>query len=116
MAALDVTPEGLGVRLGRWERFATFQRDFSVPWAHVDAAYPVRDLWPQVLGWRWPGIGIPHVILVGRMVYRDGRDFCAIFRDRPGLIVELSDQPYRRLLFSAPATTVTAVIERVTRG
>lgn len=116
MAVLEVTPTGLAVRLGRWERFGTFQRDFTVAWGNVDAAYPVRDLWPQVLGWRWPGIGIPHVILVGRMVYRDGRDFCAIYRDRPGILLELSDEPYRRLLISTPAPTVTAIVRQVTEG
>ena len=116
MATLVLDPAGLTVQLGRWERFGTFQRSFTVPWDHIDAAYAIQDMWPHVLGWRWPGIGIPHVILVGRMVYRDGRDFCAIHRAQPGILLELHGEPYQRLLLSAPSKVVRQVIARVTGG
>ena len=116
MATLDLSPTGLTVRLGRWERFGTMQRSFTVPWESIDAAYAIQDMWPHVLGWRWPGIGIPHVILVGRMVYRDGRDFCAIYRAQPGILLDLHGQKYRRLLISAPGDVVGRIITRVTQG
>ena len=116
MATLVLDPAGLTVQLGRWERFGTFQRSFTVAWDHIDGAYAIHDLWPRVLGWRWPGLGIPHVVLVGRMAYRDGRDFCAIHRAQSGIILELHGEPYRRLLLSAPADVVRRIITRVTEG
>ena len=116
VAALVLTPAELQVRLGRWERLGTTQREFAVPWDHIDSARAISDMWRNILGWRWPGIGVPHVVLIGRMVHRDGRDFCAIYMDRPGVILEMHDEPYRRLLISAPGDVVQAIIQRVTQG
>ena len=116
MATLVLSTTGLTVQLGRWERFGTFQRTFTVPWDNIDAAYAIQDMWPHVLGWRWPGIGIPHVVLVGRMVYRDGRDFCAIHRAQPGILLELHGEDYNRLLLSAQADVVGQILRRVTQG
>ena len=116
MATLVLTPTELQVRLGRWEKFGTLQRDFAVPWDHIDSARAIKDTWRNVLGWRWPGLGIPHVVLIGRMVYREGRDFCAIYMDKGGVLLELHDEPYRRLLISAPDDVVRAIVQRVTQG
>lgn len=114
MALLIPTDDGLRVGLSRWERFGTMQRDFTVPWAHLDSAELVKDLWPRVRGWRWPGIGIPHVILLGRMRSRDGNDFCAIYNSRPGVILGLHDEKYSRLLISAPGDVAQEVVARIT--
>lgn len=116
MATFVLTPTELQVRLGRWERLGTLQRDFCVPWDRIDSARAISDMWRNILGWRWPGLGIPHVALIGRMVYRGGRDFCAIYMGRPGVILELHDEPYRRLLISAPGDVVQAIVQRVTQG
>lgn len=104
----------LEVRLGRWERLGTFQDSFAIPWDHIDHAEAVTDMWPRVRGWRWPGIGVPHVVLVGRMRFRGGQDFCALLGTKPGIVLELREEPYERLL----ATTGNAaqILNRVTRG
>lgn len=116
MASLELRPDGLAVRLGKWERFGTFQRDFTVPWEHVDKVDVITDMWPHLQGWRAPGIGIPHVIVVGRMRYRGGKDFCAVHHGQPGLILELHDEPYRRLVLSTPPEVAHEVYARVTGG
>jgi hypothetical protein len=114
MAVLVIEPSHLSVRLGRWERFGTFQGNFDIPWDHIVYAEASKDMWPRVRGWRWPGIGIPHVVLVGRMRYRGGQDFCALIGTKPGIVLELKDEPYNRLL----ATTGNAahIVRRVTLG
>ena len=114
MADLIIEPAVLRVQLGRWEEFGTFQRTFEIPWEHIDHAEAVSDMWPRVRGWRWPGIGIPHVILVGRMRFRGGQDFCALIGTRPGIVLDLPGEPYQRLLATAP--NAGQIVSRVTRG
>lgn len=114
MATLVLEPSHLSVRLSGWERFGTFQRSFDIPWDHIIHAEASTDMWPRVRGWRWPGIGIPHVILVGRMRFRGGRDFCALLGTKPGVILELRDEPYDRLLATTPQGP--AIVKRVTKG
>ena len=114
MADLVVEPTHLAVRLTRWERFGTFQRDFDVPWDRIVHAEAVTDMWPRVRGWRWPGLGIPHVVLIGRMRFRGGQDFCALNGTKPGVVLEVEGGPYARIL----ATTANAarIVKRVTTG
>lgn len=114
MAALVLQPDGLAVRLNRWERLATFQRDFTIPWDHITHAEAPKDIWPQVRGWRWPGLGIPHVVLIGRMRFRGGSDFCVLLGTKPGVALELRDEPYQRLVATTPAGA--EIVHRVTQG
>lgn len=114
MAALVLQPDGLAVRLNRRERLATVQRDFTIPWDHIIHAASSTDMWPQVRGWRWPGLGIPHVVLIGRMRFRGGRDFCALLGTKPGIVLEFREEPYDRLLATAP--NAAQIVQRVTRG
>lgn len=114
MAGLIMHPTHLEVRLSRWEQIGAFQGSFDIPWDHVIYAEAVSDMWPRVRGWRWPGIGIPHVILVGRMRFRGGRDFCALIGTKPGIVLELRDEQYDRLLATAPHAE--HIVRRVTQG
>jgi len=114
MADLVMEPTHLAVRLGGWERFGTFQGSFDIPWDHITHAEASSDMWPRVRGWRWPGIGIPHVILVGRMRYRGGSDFCALLGTKPGIVLEMKEGPYDRLLATAP--NAAQIVRRVTQG
>jgi len=114
MAILQFTPDALEVRLNRWERLGALHDGFAVPWDHIDTARAIKDLWPHVRGWRVPGTGLPHVILLGTMRYRDGRDFTAIYKNLPGVILELHDEEFRRLLISAP--NAGDVVRRVISG
>lgn len=114
MADLVLEPTRLRVQLSRWEEFGTFQRSFDIPWDHIVYAEAVSDMWPRVRGWRWPGIGIPHVILVGRMKFKGGRDFCALLGTKPGIVLELRDEPYERLLATAP--NADRIVARVIQG
>ena len=114
VAQLILEPASLAVRLSRWERFGTFQGSFDIPWDHIIHAEASSDMWPRVRGWRWPGIGVPHVILVGRMRFRGGSDFCALIGTKPGIVLELRDEPYDRVLATAP--NAAQIVKRVTQG
>ena len=114
MAVLEITPDALRVRLNRLEQIGGVHGSFSVPWDHIEHARAISDLWPHVRGWRMPGTGLPHVILLGRMRYRYGTDFTAMYKNLPGVLLELRDEEFRRLLISAP--NAVDVVRRVTTG
>jgi len=114
MAILQIRPDSLAIELNRWERLGALHDSFTIPWSHIDRATAIKDLWPHVRGWRAPGTGLPHVILLGRMRYRDGKDFTAIYKSLPGVILELRDEPFRRILASTP--DAQAIVNRVMSG
>ncbi len=61
----------------------------------------IGGLHKEVLkGVRAPGTGIPYVILLGTMKYKDGRDFTAIYKRRPVTIYEFKDCSYSRWIIS----------------
>lgn len=114
MARLVLEPTHLAVRLNRWERLCTLRGSFTIPWEDIVYAERSTDMWPRVRGWRFPGLGIPHLLLVGRMKFRGGSDFCALLGTKPGVIVEMKAGRYERLL--ATAANADQVVDRVTRG
>jgi hypothetical protein len=114
MARLELERTHLAVRLSRWERLSTRQASFDIPWEHITYAEASSDMWPRVRGWRFPGLGIPHVILVGRMRFRGGEDFCALLGTKPGVVLEIRDERYQRVLATTPHAP--AIVRRVTRG
>jgi hypothetical protein len=50
---------------------------------------------------RMPGTGWPGAIALGTWRYGGGKDFAALYRGGPALIVELAGAEFRRLLVSS---------------
>jgi hypothetical protein len=101
VASLVAENGELVLRLSRRERLGALHGDIRVPLSAVErvsvSAAPFREL----RGLRAPGAGLPGVIALGTWRYRGGRDFAALYRRKPAVIVELRDARYRRLLVSA---------------
>jgi hypothetical protein len=102
MARVGREGDELVVRLNDLEKAGALRGDVRVPLSAVRAVTvserPFRDL----RGLRAPGAGLPGVIALGTWRYRGGKDFAALYRGGPALVVELDEgAPYRRLLVSA---------------
>jgi hypothetical protein len=102
MARVGREGDELVVRLNDLEKAGALRGDVRVPLSAVRAVTvserPFRDL----RGIRAPGAGLPGVIALGTWRYRGGKDFAALYRGGPALVVELDEgAPYRRLLVSA---------------
>lgn len=100
MAHLLVVGDTLTLLLSRAEKLQTLHSDIEVPLAHVVAVDPAHDLWPHLRGIRAPGTGIPRVLLLGTLRFKNGRDFCIAYHGKPGVIVRLRDEKYERLLIA----------------
>lgn len=102
MAHLTTEGDELVLRLSRCERIGALHGDIRVPLAAVEKAYTSPRPFDELRGTRAPGTGIPRVIALGTWRRRGGpRDFAALYRGRPGVIVCLRGAPYERLLVSA---------------
>lgn len=101
----------LVVRLSRLEKLGAFHGDVRVPLAAVADAHASERPFGELRGLRAPGAGVPGVIALGTWRSRAGKDFVALYRGKPGVIVNLSDAPFARLLVSTDdAGAVAAAI------
>ena len=51
-------------------------------------------------GVRAPGTGIPYVVLLGTMRFKEGKDFTAIYKRKPVMIYEFSGGEFQRWIVS----------------
>ncbi len=115
-AELTVDDSELIVRLGRWESIGAMRGTLRIPVAQVLSARAVPDAWAQLRGIRAPGTGWPGVIALGTRRGSFGKDFTAVYRHGPAVVVELGDAELQRLVVTTDhAETVAANIQRHSR-
>ncbi len=112
MAELLVDDDRLTLALTALERAEGFHRSIEAPAASVTAVRAVTDVWAELRGVRAPGTGIPGVIMVGTRRGSFGKDFAAVHGRGPGVVVELSDHEFERLVLTVPDPD--AVVKTVT--
>lgn len=101
MATLRREGDEVVLKLNDLEKAGALHGDVRVPAAAVRdvrvSTRPFRDL----RGIRAPGTGLPGAVALGTWRYRDGKDFAALYRGGPAVVVELDGAEFRRLLVSA---------------
>jgi hypothetical protein len=99
------------LKLNDLEKLGAFHGDIRVPASAVRAVRVTRTPFRELRGLRMPGTGIPGVIALGTWRFGGGRDFAAVYRGGPAVVVELDRAPYARLIVSAhDAADVVAAI------
>jgi hypothetical protein len=101
MATLRREGAEVVLKLNDLEKAGALHGDVRVPATAVREARvsttPFRDL----RGIRAPGTGVPGAVALGTWRYRGGKDFAALYRGGPAVIVELEGVEFARLLVSA---------------
>jgi hypothetical protein len=100
MAELTIEGEDLVVRLSSLERLGAFRGDVRVPLSTVREVRVSAEPWAELRGLRAPGTGIPGVISLCTRRGRGFRDFAAVYRRQPAVVVECSGAPFDRLVIS----------------
>ena len=99
MATLATSQAGeLVLRLTPWEKVGALHGDLRVPLSVVRAVSVVAEPWNALRGIRAPGTGWPGWIMLGTTRGKFGKDFAAVYRRRPAVLVELNGQDFQRLL------------------
>lgn len=104
MATIDETPEGLHLRMSRWERLGSLHGDLMIPHTSVVSSEIVPDPWQILRGWRAPGTGIPFVIMLGTLRYQGLKDFCVAYRRRAARVIVCQDFEFVRVIVTLNTT------------
>ena len=117
MAEIILERSSLVVRLSTLEKLGGLSGDVVVPLSQVVGARVTDRPYAELRGLR-VGTGLPFVIVLGRMIHGDGKDFVAIYGTGRTVIVELAPgAPYRRLMVSTDDPRIADDIqERVVRA
>jgi hypothetical protein len=100
MPTITVTPDTVKVRLSMAEKVGALHSDLSIPRSAIVAATVVADSMSGVSGMRAPGYAMPGHAKLGTWRHHDGKDFIAVYADRPAVELRLAGQRYERLLIS----------------
>ncbi len=99
VASLEVRDSRVEVVLSGLERLGALRGDVSVALDEVLDVRPAPDPFAELRGWRLPGTGLPGVIALGTWRSRGGKDFAAVYRGRPAVVIEVRPGgEFRRLL------------------
>jgi hypothetical protein len=91
----------LVVLLNDIEKMGALRANVRVPWSAVRSVRVAEQPFREVRGLRFPGTGFPRVIALGTWRYSGGKDFVAVYRGEPAVVVELDGAGFRRLVVSS---------------
>ena len=100
MATLRREGNELVVRLNDLEKLGSLHGDVRVPWSSVREVRLSEQPFRELGGLRAPGTGLPGVIALGTWRGRGQKDFAALYRGGPAVVVTLEGAPWGRLLVS----------------
>ncbi len=116
MARLEIQGDRLVVCISVGEKLAAVKlRRPGVQLSAVRSVRIVQHPFEELRGIRAPGLRVPGSVALGTWRSRRGRDFVAVYRGRPAVIVELEGARYRRFVVSVtdPAAVVAAISARL---
>jgi len=113
VATLRREGDEIVLKLNDLEKAGALHGDVRVPAAAVKDVRVTQKPFREVRGIRAPGTGFPGVVALGTFRAREGKDFAAVYRGGPAVVVELDGSEYRRLIVSAhdAADVVAALSE-----
>ena len=117
MSRLMVDGPDLVVGLSWLEKLGAAHGNVRVPLQAVRSAVAEPQPWGAVRGAKLAGTGIRGVAILGTRYFDGGRDFVALTKGRPAVLVELSDDaPFAQLLVSVSDADSTVAMIRGATG
>ena len=109
MATIQLTDDGIKVKLSFWEKAGSLHGDLFIPATSLRGAEALTDKkWYRTLGLRVPGAAIPGVGIWGTYIWAKKRDFAAWRWGSPVLQLNLSGKPYTRVFIGVQDPTALA--------
>jgi hypothetical protein len=104
MAEIRIEADDVVVHLSGLERLGAMRGDVRVPRSAILECRVSDDPWSELRGIRAPGTGLPGVISLCTLRGDGTRDFAALYRKRPAVVIELTDAEFNRLIVSVKDT------------
>jgi hypothetical protein len=108
MASLLITADTVTVQLSPVEKFEAVHGNVTVPRSAITGARAVGDGMDEIHGLRMPGTGIPGVLMVGTVRDHEFVTFAVCHARRPAVVIDLTGQPYDRLVITLDDADVVA--------
>jgi hypothetical protein len=108
MATLEIIGDNLVLHLSGWEKLGGLHGDVRVPRTSVRAVTASDQPWKTLRGIRAPGTGCPRLIMLGTTRGRGWKDFNAVYRRRPVVVVDLEGQEFARLVVTSDEAAAVA--------
>ena len=115
MAAVEIDGDNVVLKLGRMESAeAAHLHTISAPLTAVQSVEAVDDPWPALRGVKEVGTEIPGKNMIGTRRGEGFKDFCAVHKDGPAVIVTLDPavSEYDRWVFSGDINDVPPGLTR----
>ena len=111
MAAVSVRDNRLIVTIEGLRRIWALKRGFDIPMDRVVSVAADPDIARTRKGTRAPGTYLPGVITAGTYFRKGDRNFWDVIRTQNVIVIELRDEPYRRLILEVedPTRTVATI-------
>ncbi|MDT3446648.1 MULTISPECIES: hypothetical protein [unclassified Pseudofrankia] len=119
MAKVEVAGGRVEVVLSQKERLAALRGDVSAALGEIADVRVSPHPFGELRGIRAPGTGVPAVIAIGTWRHRGGKDFVAIYRGRPAVVVVLAPgSEFERLIIGVedPDETVARILAAIAPG
>ena len=101
MALLRRVGDEIVVTLNDLEKVGALRGDVRVPFTAVRSVRVSPSPFVDLRGMRAPGTGIPGVIALGTWRSKGAKDFAAVYRGGPAVVVKPEGAEFRRLIVSA---------------
>lgn len=98
MANFLIHDDVVTISLSLAEKVESIHGDVTIPRSAITSVREVPDGLQEVHGLRMPGTGLPGVILVGTFREPNRTTFAVCHGQRPAVVLELTGQPYDRLV------------------
>lgn len=115
MATIEIDGNDAVLKLGRMEDVeAMHMHTVSAPLTAVQSVEGVEDPWPELRGVKEVGTEIPGKTMVGTRRGEGFKDFCAVHKAGPAVIVNLDPavSEYDRWIFSGDINDLPAGLKR----
>ena len=114
-ATIEIDGDDAVLKLGRMEAMeAVHAHAISAPLSAVQSVEGVDDPWPNLRGVKEVGTEIPGKNMIGTRTGEGFKDFCAVHKDGPAVIVTLDPavSQYNRWVFSGDINDVPPGLTR----
>ena len=100
MATLAIDGSDLVVHLNPLEKAGAMRGGVRIPLSSITTVRVSDDPWAELRGVRAPGTGLPAVISLCTRRGPGIRDFAAVYRHKPAVVVEAAGADFDRLVIS----------------
>ena len=110
---LIVEDNQIRLQLSDWETLGALHPSPVMAISEITGVSYYDDLWSSKVlkGFRAPGTGVPFLVMLGTMRTMRWKAFCAIYKRRPGVVIDFKSGPFNQWIFTMPHDQAHAVLD-----